>query len=162
MAIFLALRAGARARTAWVAAIGGAFCAILVLKLALGLFPAAGAPIDVRSPSGHTATAAAAYGGLVLLVLGRAPGVAAAIIVALAIGASRVALDLHSLPEAALGGAVGVASVLALGRWSGVSAMRRQDALLLVAIACVLVGIEHGRHASIEPALQRLEHTHLL
>ncbi len=158
IALFLAVRSGLRAQAGWTAAIGGAFAAILVLKILFGTFPVLGLPIDVRSPSGHTASASAAYGGLALLLFGRSAGFCAAIATALAIGGSRIALDMHSLPEVLIGAAVGIAAVLVLATWSPSAPLRRHDAFLLAALASVLVLVEHGRHALIEPALQHLEH----
>ncbi len=156
--LVLALREGSR-RAGWIVAIGGAFAAILVLKLAFGVFPVFGAPIDVRSPSGHTATAAAAYGGLALLLSGRrAVGVGAAVFVAIVVGLSRVALDAHTVGEVLVGGAVGVGGVLLLAvLLRRAPALSRQSAVLLLALASAVIVVEHGRHANLEPRLQHIE-----
>ena len=69
IALLLALSGWRRGALAWTAAIGGTLALILLLKLrffACGHFlPDSG----VGNPSGHTAAAAAVYGGLVAMIL---------------------------------------------------------------------------------------------
>ena len=151
--LFLLVRGGAPWR--WLAVIGGAFAAILVLKLIFGIVPALGLPLDIRSPSGHTATAAAAYGGLAVLILGARTGLAVSVATALLIGWSRIELDDHSVPEVILGGAVGIAATLLLPGHT--PRLSRPNAALLAALTALLLSLDHGHRAQIEPTLRHVE-----
>ena len=146
-------------RFGWIVAIGGAYAVILALKLAFGAFPSIGAPIEVRSPSGHTATAAAAYGGLALLLSGRRTiGLATASLVAALVGTSRVALDDHTIGEVLVGATVGIGGVLMLAVVSRrAPALSRQSAVLLLALSSAVIVAGYGRHAAIEPRLLHIE-----
>ncbi len=62
--------------------------------------------LDVRSPSGHAASASAAYGGLAMLFVqanrstaARAAVLSSALAIVLAISASRILLQAHTVPE---------------------------------------------------------------
>jgi membrane-associated phospholipid phosphatase len=100
------------------AGFGLAAFAVLALMLALKLL-ALGCGrflpwLRIASPSGHTAVAAAIYGGAIALALRRFLSPWPAIILAglplaLAIGATRLALGVHTLGETIAGGAVGLA-----------------------------------------------------
>ena len=146
-------------RFGWIVAIGGAYAVILALKLAFGAFPSIGAPFEVRSPSGHTATAAAAYGGLALLLSSRwTVGLAVASLVAALVGSSRVALDDHTVGEVLVGAAVGIGGVLMLAVVSRrAPALSRQSTVVLLVLSVVVIVAGYGRHAAIEPRLQHIE-----
>jgi len=102
--------------------VGATFALMLTLKLVAY----ACAPPVLRSPSGHTAAAAIILGGLaVALGAGRDRAVLlAAAAGAALIGASRLLLDVHTAPEVALGGLVGIAGALGLSRLAGPPASR--------------------------------------
>jgi membrane-associated phospholipid phosphatase len=72
----------------------------------------------VGNPSGHTAAAAAVYGGLVAMILrfiwddGRWAffcAVTTGVLLVVVIGRSRLILDTHSMAEVVVGGAIGIA-----------------------------------------------------
>jgi len=103
-----------RAAGVWVLVVAVVFSLVLVGKVAA--FDCGGAvarEIGLHSPSGHTASAAMVYGGLLGLLRrgGRRELVAVLLALgfAVVIGISRIALGAHSLIEVLLGGAVGIA-----------------------------------------------------
>ena len=151
--LFLFVRGHAHMR--WLAVVGGAFAAILVLKLVFGVDPALGRGFDIHSPSGHTASASAAYGGLAVLIFGAPAGIVVSILTAVVVGYSRLALDMHSVPEVIIGGAVGIAAtILFAGRMPRLSPA---SATVLAALAALLLVIDHGNRAQIEPVLRHVE-----
>jgi len=147
-----------RGAVAWTTAIGATLAVTLALKLsslacahlALGTF--------LNSPSGHTAGAAAVYGGL-FVILARLFTKAGhwtlpcATSIALVIGTSRLTLDLHTGPEVVTGGAVGVCGALATAKLAGAPPpglrVRR-----LVAMALLVVVVFHGLHMPAEAAIR--------
>jgi membrane-associated phospholipid phosphatase len=117
IALIFVLSGWRRGALAWTAAMGGTLALVLFLKLrffACGHFlPGA----SFSNPSGHTAGAAAVYGGLVAMIVGAiwndrrwalSCAVAAGVFLAVVIGKSRLMLDLHSMAEVVVGGAIGV------------------------------------------------------
>lgn len=148
---------GVRAAIAWLLATGGAFAAVLVLKLGFGLcWPSLARSTGVVSPSGHTVGATVVYAGLAR-VLGtrRRTTLLLAVVVAVAVGTSRVVLGMHTPAEAALGAAIGLAAtaVLLAHLPPGALSVPRWRAVL-VAGAVLVIGIAHGRHAPFERVLQ--------
>jgi membrane-associated phospholipid phosphatase len=111
------LRAAAWWAAAMALSLGGTLIAKLVFIPCGHLLPA----LAVQSPSGHTAAAAAAYSGLMMLAAQatRAPGgryVAlglGAVIVAL-VAVSRVMLHAHTVEETLVGAAIGAVAPLML------------------------------------------------
>ncbi len=146
--IVLALQGWRRGALGWSLGVGGTLAVMLALKLvmhACGLRP--------ESPSGHTASAAVVAGGL-WWVCGRDRGViAAAGLTVLAIGATRLALGLHSLADVIAGGLAGIAGAVAVSRIAG----RRPDGLraapVIVTVAVVLLAM-HGRHLGAEAVIR--------
>ena len=149
---------------AWVLSVAGVLGAVLVLKLADQAcgwaVPALGPDrLDLRSPSGHAASAAVLWGGLLtLLSAGRgrrtvAVAVLAGVSAALLIGFTRVALGAHTVSEALVGGMVGIAGALLFGALAASVAAGRRGAALPVAGALLAVGIAHGRHLGAEPTI---------
>ncbi|MEN6542744.1 phosphatase PAP2 family protein [Parvibaculum sp.] len=104
---------------ALVAAWGGALIAKLVFLSCGHLLPA----LDIRSPSGHTTAAIAAYGGFAMLWARDMPErwmrvllAAGALLVCAGIALSRVLLHMHSMPEVLLGAMIGLAAPIILYR----------------------------------------------
>ena len=156
--LFLLARRSSGGRDAsarWLVGVGGAYAVILALKLAFGIDPALGAPLRVASPSGHTACAAAAYGGLALLIFGRRAGIVISFVVAVLVGYSRVALAKHSPAEVVIGGAVGLTATILLSR--GMPRLPSLEAILLAAVTALVVTLDYGQHAQIEPTLKHVE-----
>jgi membrane-associated phospholipid phosphatase len=157
VAAILALLGWRRGAFAWLVAVIGTLGAMALLKVA---FFACGDVVvpdaDIHSPSGHTAAAAVAYGGLTAL-LGFSPpaSFAISVVTALVFGFTRVVLGYHTLPEAMLGGLVGIAGAAALIWIAGRPPPRMRNGLLLGAL---LLGILlfHGAHVHAETALGRL------
>jgi membrane-associated phospholipid phosphatase len=115
---------------------------VLVLKLAGW---ACGPPL-LRTPSGHAAAAVVICGGLALIVVRRDRPHHALLIAAFAaalVGASRLLLGVHSLPEVLLGGAVGIAGVLLLTRLAGPPPQGLRARWVAAAVVAVLV-LFHG------------------
>jgi len=106
-----------RDAAAYVAALAVCLTAALFAKLALAACGGDHAVFDVESPSGHAAVAATFYGCVAsLLATGRATGwrlalYAGASALVLSIGASRVALEAHTVPEIVIGVLIGVMSI---------------------------------------------------
>jgi membrane-associated phospholipid phosphatase len=152
----LAVLGWMRGAVAWAVCVGGTLAALLGLKLA---FLGCATPAStIFSPSGHTAAATMVLGGACALWLRRRIGpVAAAALagggVATVIGASRIALHTHSLPEVALGAAIGVTGLVAMLRWAGpVPDGLRGWRLMLVAAPLLLM--LHGTRLGAETRLR--------
>jgi membrane-associated phospholipid phosphatase len=148
-----------RTALAWTAVIGSVWAVMLVLKLSgytiATMFPvSAFSEIFLVTPSGHAASAAAIYGGLVGIMLSH-PGtllrrtVLAAIAVALVIGATRILLGVHSVSEVIVGAAVGVAGAAGVALAARDTVERRARLPVLAAITVIIVTF-HGDHTSWE------------
>jgi membrane-associated phospholipid phosphatase len=160
VAAALALAGWRRGAVAWLLCVTATLFAVLVGKLAMiacGPVPF----VSLRSPSGHTAAAAVAYGGL-LALLAPPPwrtrlAVGAALAVAIVVGASRLALAVHSRSEVAVGAAIGVAGALLLARLAGESPKGWRRAVPL-AVAVGVVVLLHGEHLRAEDSIVNLSH----
>jgi membrane-associated phospholipid phosphatase len=147
-----------RAARWWIFAIGVALGAALIAKL--GFIPCGRmvAWLHITSPSGHTASATAAYGGLAMLYAQsngsphrRAVAVLAACAIALAIGATRIILGAHTVEESILGAAIGLAAplFLAIPKQLFERPLLRKRAWWLFLPCLVLLAL-FGRHAGTE------------
>ena len=150
IALVLALTGWARGALIWLLAVVATIGAIAVLKV---LFAACG-PAQlggvVSSPSGHTASGAIIYGGLLTLIIRRCGGgvgwaLLPAPLVALLIGLSRIDLGAHTLPEVVIGGLVGCAGVLAMLALAG-APPRRLHLRWLFGPAVLVIVLMHGQH----------------
>jgi membrane-associated phospholipid phosphatase len=153
VALSLGILGWRRGAVGWLAAVGASFASVVVLKLGfLDCADAVGLPV-LRSPSGHTAAAAVIVGGFtVMLGCGRPTTLAAAVLGALVIGATRMALGVHSLLEVIVGGAVGVAGALGFAIIAGrAPRLRLQWVFASVAMVALLL---HGRHLDAEPRIR--------
>lgn len=156
VAIVLASGGWRRGALAWIAAAFAAFAAIVGLKL---LFftcgPTAALAFGVRSPSGHTAAAAVIYGGLAVL-LGLPVGFVLTLSVAAAIlvGASRLALGVHTLLEVAIGAGVGCVGAALMVGLAGPRPPGTRTVPVLGAALLVVLVLFHGLHLRAEPLIQ--------
>nr|WP_294548960.1 PA-phosphatase [uncultured Rhodopila sp.] len=150
IALMLALTGWTRGTFIWLAAVFGTIATIAVLKIGI----AACGPVQLRdlvnSPSGHVASAAIIYGGLIGLVMrhfgaGRGLALLPAPLIASLIGFTRIELGAHNLPEVMIGGAVGCVGVFAMLLLAGAPPRRLQPAWLL-GPAMLIVAIMHGYH----------------
>lgn len=152
--VFVALavggwRDGARA---WALAAAACLLGVALLKILV-----AGCGPGLRSPSGHTASAALVFGGLLALALRAGPLGAAALAapIAAGVGATRLALGVHTMADVWAGGAVGVAAAA----WWGQAARARPARLRMAPLAvgaALLALVIHGQHLHLEGALRRL------
>ena len=162
IALILALSGWRRGALAWTAAIGGTLSLIVFLKLrffACGpLLP--GTPPG--NPSGHTATAAAVYGGLAAIILRSTWDnkrwafpctVAIAVFLAVVIGASRLILDLHSMAEVVVGGTIGVGGAVSFVMAAG-PPLRSVRMLHVVPIGLLIIVVLYGLRLTAEPAIK--------
>lgn len=151
-----------RGAAAWAATIVATFGTMLVLKLGFQACSTAALHPLFYSSSGHTLAGAVIYGGLLALSgIGTAASLLAALTIAGAVGWSRLALGLHSLPEVLIGGGLGVASVPALRHLAGPVPPRLQlwslrRGGLLAAIVLVPAAMLHGRHSTIELRIRQI------
>jgi len=144
-------RQGARA---FAVALAATFGTIAALKLALASCDPNAA---LRSPSGHTASAALIYGGGAALLLRLRPpaGLALAAAAAAAIAATRLGLRVHTPADVLTGAAAGLLGTALLLRQAGPRpTASRLWPLLLTSLVCAAA--LHGRHLHIEQALRRI------
>lgn len=110
---------------------------------------------DIRSPSGHTASAAVVYGGLLGLLAPRhrrqATAAISAVIFAMLFGASRVLLGLHTTSDVFVGAAVGVCGAVAVAHIAGPRPAGMYSSRLIVLAAPLCVALFHGSHVHAEP-----------
>jgi|WetSurMetagenome_2_1015567.scaffolds.fasta_scaffold416704_2 membrane-associated phospholipid phosphatase len=154
-----------RAALAWSAAV---FCVLAVTAFGKMATAACG-PFDLlpglRSPSGHTASAAVVYGGLVALLLPVAwersetwrvtTAAALAGLAAVLFGGTRLLLHVHTRTDVLAGAVVGMAGALLLARLAG----PRPAAVRLavpVGVALVTILLFHGGHLHAEERLHDL------
>ncbi|MDX7950964.1 phosphatase PAP2 family protein [Lichenihabitans sp. Uapishka_5] len=156
-----------RGAFAWAVAIGGMLGVMLVLKLWAGTCGVLVFGDQMQSPSGHTASAAAIYGGVLALLLRRAwPGVPLAVpcaaALAVLIGTTRVLLGAHSVPEVVVGGIVGIVAATVLVRLAGpVPPNLKLRALPSAAAILGILLVFHGLHMPAEAAIRKVRITWL-
>ncbi|GAA0583941.1 hypothetical protein GCM10009416_22960 [Craurococcus roseus] len=166
----LALVGKRREAIAWTLAVTGTFAAMLVLKLMVFVVLGSGSIRGLGNPSGHTAAGIVVYAGLATLVARRfASRLAVALFAGAAFGAlfgfSRWALRYHSMADVLVGGAVGMAGVLALAWLAGPrraeeevrSAGRGRAGMAVVAaVSLIAVLTLHGTKLHAEAALRSI------
>lgn len=160
VAVVFASNGWRRGAFAWTAAVGGTFGLMLALKLSFlacgHLLPVAG----LQSPSGHTAAAAAVYGGLLALAARRLTGserwaLPCAMFVAFVIGTSRVALGVHTGLEVVIGGSVGVCGALAAAMLAGAPPPTLKIGRV-VAVSLTVLLLFHGFRMPAEAAIRTM------
>jgi membrane-associated phospholipid phosphatase len=114
------------------------------------------------NPSGHTAAAAAAYGGLLAIAMRSIWNnkrwvlpftVAIAVFLAVAMGASRLILGLHSMAEVVVGGTIGVGGAVAFVMLAG-SPLRGVGMVRVVAIGLLIIIVFYGFRMPAEAAIR--------
>ncbi len=149
-----------RGALAWIAGVGGVLAVMLLLKLIVFAcfwrLPWTG----LVSPSGHTASAAVVYGGLLTLLVPRARGgvVLAALTgggLALLVGLTRLALHVHTVSDVVVGAAVGVTGAVLLRHFAGERPERLSSPRLALAV-CVAMVLFHGHRLAAEERIKWL------
>ena len=155
--LLLAVSGWRRGAIAWMVAIGATLGLIVLLKLRF--FACEGG-----NPSGHTAAAAAVYGGLAGLIIGAIRNdarwaVGCAIVVgaslAVVIGQSRLMLDKHSVAEVVVGGAIGIGGAAGFVGFAGAPSPAIRIGRI-VAVGLVLVVLLHGVRMSAEETIKSM------
>jgi membrane-associated phospholipid phosphatase len=149
-----------RGAVAWFFGVGGVLGTMLALKLIVFACGWQFAWAGISSPSGHTASAAVVYGGLLALLApgGRGGGVLAALIggaFALLVGLTRLALHVHTIPDVLVGAAVGVAGAVLLRHFAGARPQRLASPRLVLAV-CVAIALFHGHRLAAETHIRWL------
>ncbi|MEJ0019959.1 MAG: phosphatase PAP2 family protein [Acetobacteraceae bacterium] len=148
--IGMLLQGWRRGAVAWGLAVAATFGGMLVLKLLFLACPASLGVLDLRTPSGHVAAATVVSGGLAALLLRRRRlGLLVAAAAAVVIGATRLALGVHSPAEVAVGAAIGLAGAWALMVLAG-RPPPGLDARRIVIPALVVALVLHGVHLPAE------------
>ncbi len=161
--LFLCLAGWHRGALAWTATIIGTLGTMLLLKLSIG---ACGWELGLRrlnSPSGHTASATAVYGSLLVLLrprTGMAAAVTAALLIAAAFAASRLVLHDHTVPEVLIGVGVGVASV-GVFRFCAHPVPDRIRRGWMLCMILLVMAIEHGNRLPAEQQVHSFAVTEL-
>ncbi len=162
MAIGLACAGWRQATVAWLGVIAAALGLMLLIKLALLATDALGW-IDIRSPSGHTVSAALLGGGLFGLATAararpRWQGVCVALFAGLAVGVSRIILGDHTVGEVMLALPIGLCGAAALLKLQGrpPNGIRIGPILLSALLAAVAL---YGAHLKAEEIIARLAGT---
>ncbi len=154
VALALAAQGWRRGAIAWLLVVAVTFTVTLALKLIfLSCAPVFG-PLDVRSPSGHTAAAAVVMGGLtVLLTRRRYTILPVAVLAATLIGFSRLVLGLHTPHEVIVGALIGVTGALGIRRFIGAPPVLALTPLISVIV--IVAGLFHGLHLPAEAAIHQ-------
>jgi len=142
-----------RGAVVWLGVVGATFAVVLLLKLVC----LACAPVDglaeLHSPSGHVAAAAVVAGGLAALLTRRRLSIlTVGALAAVVIGVSRLVLNMHSLPEVAIGAVVGLAGATVLVSMAGPPPTLKRGKLF--ALVVIVVAVFHGLHLPAEAAIR--------
>ena len=159
IAMLLALAGWRRGAIVWSVAIVGTFGLMLVLKLGFGACGHLVGNGDIESPSGHTAAAGVFYGSIFAYfgerVFGRGLLAATLILLVVAlVGTSRILLGAHTVPEVALGAAIGLVAALLTVRTAGPPPKQQGRMSLILLPALLLLFLSHGMHLPAEAAIR--------
>jgi membrane-associated phospholipid phosphatase len=149
-----------RGALAWGGCVGGVLLVMLLLKLVAFACVWRAPWIGLHSPSGHTATAAVVYGGLLALFLRRSTAgiLTAALLgggVALLFGLSRLALHVHTVPDVIVGAIIGTAGAAALRSLAGERPVGLASPRLALA-ALIVMAVFHGHRLEAETRIRWL------
>ena len=156
VAACLAVAGWQRGCFAWLAAVGGTFAVMLLLKGGLDVMVCLCGSDYLFSPSGHVAAATVVYGGLAILTLrGVLPPVlvgAMPVLVAALVGATRLTLMVHTPGEVLAGAAVGLAGAAVLA--AAVGPRHHSPAWPMSAAAVCASFLLHGAHLPAEDLIR--------
>jgi membrane-associated phospholipid phosphatase len=164
IALVFAVSGWRRGALAWTSAIGGTLALILLLKVRFFACGDLRPGSSLGNPSGHTAATAAVYGGLSAAIVrslwnderrALLCAVAVGTLLAIVIGMTRLMLDLHSMAEVVVGGAIGVGGaasfVLLAGPPSPAVRIER-----VVATGLLIVAVLYGNRLSAEATIKSI------
>ncbi len=155
-ALVLAATRWWRGLGAWIVAVGGVLAVILLLKLVFAACAGLGGDTGIRSPSGHTASAAVVYGGVLILTLrNRLPPAwlaALPLLMAALFGATRLILHVHTPGDVVAGGLIGMAGAAALAWMAGPRPQVRAWPMALA--VCAVMATLHGLQLPAEAAIR--------
>ncbi len=167
VAVAIALLAAGwpRGAAAWILVVPATLLIVLLTKM---VFAACGVWLPfhgLHSPSGHTASAAVVYGGLLSLLLpelrGGARRAVAVLLVAgvfaVLFGGTRLALQVHSRSDVMAGAALGIAGALVMA-WLAGPRPQGMRVVIPLAAAVAVVLLFHGRHIRAEEHIDRISH----
>ena len=140
-----------RGAAAWLVGVGGTLMVTLFLKLA---FLSCGSDEALRSPSGHTAAAAVICGGLMTVLAGKPRwAVPTAVLAALLIGGSRLALGAHTSLEVVVGATAGILGAASIALLAGpIHHFQRKRTVAAVAVVLLLL---HGMRMPAEAHIRQ-------
>ena len=148
---------------AWCLAVVGTLGVMGILKILVFVMANPQSGDGLRNPSGHTASGTIVYAGLLALLGGRfASRMFIALLAGLAFwlifGFSRIALQVHTMADVLVGGAVGLGGVVALVRLAGPHRIdtRIADMPIVAAVALTTVLTFHGQRLFAEGKLQAI------
>lgn len=148
-----------RAALVWCAVVPATLASVAVAKIAVAACGGAwAASTALRSPSGHTASAALVYGGLAATLMPgswRVPRAASILAAACVIGATRLLLAVHTPADVVAGAALGVVGAGAMAVASRSAGPRRGWAAIAGAVLLAALAF-HGHHLAAETQLGRL------
>lgn len=148
-----------RGALAWFVAVPSTLGAVLLAKLSTMACQELLPSVGLLSPSGHTASAAVVYGGVLALILGGPVAAAASAAgVALLVGFTRLALDVHTLADVIVGGLIGTAGAVVLAIAAGPRPALRRGWIGVAAAMLVVLVVFHGRHVYAEMHINRVSH----
>lgn len=163
IAVVFALSGWRRGAFAWAFAMGSTFGLVLLLKLDLAACAHIASRVRPHSPSGHTAAAAAVYGGLAAIMMRRKwstkywilYAIAIALFLAFVFGASRAMLGVHSIAEIVEGGIVGTIGAVSAAVLAGIPAPGVRMSRVVIVGIFVLFAL-HGLHMPAEAAIRSI------
>ena len=153
--LFLLWSGWKRGALAWAIAMGGVLTTVLVLKVLVAACDFGLPHTSLNSPSGHTAAAAAFYGGLVVILWPRVTGLATALIgtaIAVVFATTRLLLGYHTLLDVIVGGIVGVTGLIIFYRALGSARSITRRGRLVILLLLVMLAF-HGHRLPTEHQL---------
>lgn len=153
VAVAIWLSGWRRGALAWALTVALTFAAVAAAKIAVFAFGTPDSLPGLQSPSGHTASAALIYGGLVAMLANRtAPQlrtILVAVLFAVTIGFTRLSLEVHTRADVMVGAAIGITGAMMLSWLAGERPEAMKLRLPAGAVAVVIL-LFHGLHMPAE------------
>lgn len=142
-------------------AISVVLCSIAIFVLKLVFYQCAPIP-QLHSPSGHTSLSTLIYGAITLVTVAETKGflqkvmLCAGVGLILAIAASRLFLNVHTLAEVGVGLAIGAATLVLFCRSYRQLGGETVQVILLIAASATLIVVLHGRVFDAQTIVQNI------